>query len=103
MYLICFYAPVDYVEQIKAAMFAAGAGKIGEYSCCAWQTLGEGQYMPLEGSNAFIGEKNQIEKVQEYKVELICEAPFIHDVITALKQSHPYEMPAYQVLKTEKF
>ncbi len=100
MYKITFYAPTTHVEQVKNAMFTAGAGKIGEYSHCAWQVLGEGQFMPLDKSNAFIGEKNQIEKVPEYKVEIVCAVEYIHDAIAALKQAHPYEEPAYQVMQT---
>lgn len=103
MYKICFYAPTTHTEQIKNAMFAAGAGKIGEYSCCAWQVLGEGQFMPLEGSNAFIGEKHQLEKVAEYRVEMVCATETIHAVIAAMKQSHPYEQPAYFVFRLEEF
>jgi structural toxin protein (hemagglutinin/hemolysin) RtxA len=100
MYKITFYAPITHVEQIKSAMFAAGAGKIGEYSHCAWQVLGEGQFMPLDKSNAFIGEKNRLEKISEYKVEMVCAVEYIHDTIAALKQAHPYEEPAYQVMQT---
>jgi structural hemagglutinin/hemolysin toxin protein RtxA len=101
MYKIIFYAPTSHVEQIKNAMFNKGAGKIGNYNCCAWQVLGEGQFMPLTGSNAFIGEENQLEKVPEYQVEMVCDAQCIHEVIAALKDTHPYEEPAYQVFKTE--
>jgi structural hemagglutinin/hemolysin toxin protein RtxA len=103
MYKICFYVPVTHVEQVKNALFAQGAGKIGNYSCCAWQVIGEGQFMPFEGSNAFIGEQHHLEKIAEYKVEMVCEKGTIHAVISALKQSHPYEEPAYQVFKMENF
>lgn len=103
MYKICFYAPTTHTEQVKNALFAAGAGKIGEYSHCAWQILGEGQFMPLANSNAFIGEKNQLEKCPEYKVEMVCDEKIIHEVIDALKSAHPYEEPAYQVIRLEDF
>ena len=101
MYKIIFYCPDSHVNQVKEAMFDAGAGKIDNYTHCAWQVLGEGQFMPLMGSNAFMGEVNQIEKVAEYQVEMICEPDYIHPVIAALKQAHPYEVPAYQVIKIE--
>lgn len=101
MYKICFYAPIEHVEKIKDAMFSVGAGKIGDYSCCSWQILGEGQFMPLDGSHAFIGEKNNLEKVSEFKVEMVCADEFIHLAINALKASHPYEEPAYQVVCIE--
>ena len=102
MYKITFYAPVSHVEQVKNALFAAGAGKIGKYSSCAWQVLGEGQFMPLKGNNAFIGSTDQLEKTTEYKVELVCDTQHIHLAIDALKKSHPYEEPAYQVIKLEE-
>jgi len=103
MYKICFYAPTAQTEKIKNAMFAAGAGKIGNYACCAWQVLGEGQFMPLAGSHAFIGNQNQLEKIAEYRVEMVCEEKYMDDVIAALKKTHPYEEPAYQVLRLEEF
>lgn len=58
--------------------------------------LGEGQFMPLAGSNAFIGEINKLEKVAEYKVEIICTEEQIRNAVTALKKAHPYETPAYR-------
>ncbi len=103
MYKLCFYVPTTHVDIVKNALFAAGAGKIGNYSCCSWQTLGEGQCMPLEGSQAFIGEKNCLEKISEYLVEMVCDTQYIHAVVAALKKSHPYEMPAYQVFQVEDF
>jgi len=103
MYKICFYVPIDQVESVKNAMFQAGAGKIGNYSCCAWQILGEGQFMPLAGSNPYIGEQNRIEKEQEYKVEMVCADEYIKPVIAALRKTHPYEQPAYQVILIQDF
>lgn len=103
VYKICFYVPEEYVEQVKNALFDAGAGRIGDYSHCAWQTKGFGQFMPLQGNNAFIGSTNRLETVAEYKVELICGKADIHAAISALKRSHPYETPAYQVIRCEDF
>ncbi|OGT35580.1 MAG: NGG1p interacting factor NIF3 [Gammaproteobacteria bacterium RIFCSPHIGHO2_12_FULL_37_14] len=101
MYKICFYVPPTHIEEVKHAMFAKGAGKVGDYSHCAWQILGEGQFLPLAGSDPFIGKLNQEEKISEYKVEIVCEDQYIHAVLAALKQSHPYEEPAYQVMRLE--
>ena len=103
MYLLAFTVPESHLEIVKKAIFDAGAGKSGNYSHCCWQTLGEGQFMPLEGSQAFIGKINTIEKVSEYKVETLCEASCIEAVIVALKNAHPYEVPFYQVIKIEAF
>jgi structural hemagglutinin/hemolysin toxin protein RtxA len=103
MYKLCFYVPASHADDVKNAVFAQGAGKIGNYSCCAWQTLGEGQFMPLAGSHAFIGAQDQLEKVSEYKIEMICDDAHIKAVIAALKSAHPYEEPAYQVWRIEEF
>lgn len=103
MYKICFYVPITHAEEVKTNMFENGAGKIGNYACCSWQTLGEGQFMPLENSHAFVGEIGALEKASELKIELVCEDMYIHRVINALKTSHPYEEPAYQVWRLENF
>jgi structural hemagglutinin/hemolysin toxin protein RtxA len=103
MYKICFYVPTTHIDDVKDAMFLSGAGKIGNYSCCSWQVLGEGQFMPLAGSDSFIGVQGQVEKVAEYKVEMVCADSIIHDVIAAMKSAHPYEEPAYQVWRVEDF
>ncbi|MGC1182031.1 NGG1p interacting factor NIF3 [Legionella sp.] len=103
MYKISFYVPENYLEQVKKALFEVGAGRIGQYACCAWQVKGEGQFMPLNESNAFIGEKNKLETVMEYKVEMVCKEEIIHAVIAALNRAHPYETPAYHVIRVEEF
>jgi structural toxin protein (hemagglutinin/hemolysin) RtxA len=99
MYHLYFYVPKTHLEQVKKAVFAALAGKIGNYSCCAWQTEGKGQYCPLPGSNPYQGVIGQVEYVDEMKVETVCLEEVLDDVIQALKKAHPYEMPAYGVIK----
>ena len=101
MYMLCFHIPETHLEVVKNAIFAVGAGSIGNYRQCAWQTLGEGQFMPLPGSNAFIGAVNELKKVPEYKVEIICTKEQIKEAVAALKLAHPYETPSYQVLRLE--
>jgi len=104
MYKICFYVPETHLEIVKNALFSKGAGKVGSsYHCCAWQTLGEGQFMPLEGSTPFIGKVNTLEKVSEFKVEMICQDQYIHDVIAEFRKTHPYEEPGYDVWRVEEF
>lgn len=101
-YLLYFHVPQTHVDQVKNAIFSAGAGSVdSSYIHCSWQTLGEGQFMPISGSNAFIGEINQLEKVPEYKVETVCAEDKIKEVIAALKAAHPYECPSYGVLRME--
>ena len=97
MYKICVFIPQSYVEQVKSAMFDTGAGQIGEYDNCSWQTLGTGQFRPLDNSNPYIGETGKLESVEEYKVEMVCADDRLKDAIVAMKKAHPYEEPAYDV------
>lgn len=98
MYQIVFYVPESHLEEVKQAIFEAGAGQYEHYDQCCWQVKGEGQYRPLEGSNPFLGKMNQLEKSIEYKVETICVKEKLNQVIDALIKVHPYEVPAYAVI-----
>ena len=97
MYKLCVFIPEDHLDAVKNAMFDAGAGKIGNYDHCCWQTLGLGQFKPLENSHPHIGAHGKIQVVNEYKVELVVEDKRIHAVIAAMKLAHPYEEPAFDV------
>ncbi|BCN93022.1 NIF3 1 [Thiomicrorhabdus immobilis] len=99
MYKVIFFVPESHLEEVKFAMFEAGAGHIGNYDRCAWQVKGEGQFRPLKGSHAYLGEQNKLEKLEEYRVELVCSEVNIKAAIMALKASHPYETPAFEVLQ----
>lgn len=97
MYKLCFYVPESHLDSLKAAVFAAGGGRIGQYDSCCWQVLGQGQFRALQGSQPFLGQVGRIEQVQEWKVELVVADELIHDTVKALKKNHPYETPAYEV------
>ena len=99
MYKLTVFIPEEALEKVKAALFAAGAGTIGNYEQCCWQVKGEGQFMPLAGSNPHLGSQNKLEKVAEWRVEMVVKTSMIAEVIKALKQAHPYETPAYDVLE----
>jgi structural hemagglutinin/hemolysin toxin protein RtxA len=99
MYHIAFYVPVTHAETVKQSMFATGAGKLGHYDRCSFETKGLGQFRGLEESQPFLGEKGKIERVEELKVEMICDEIYLSEAIKALKSSHPYETPAYYVIK----
>lgn len=99
MYSIIVYIPEDHCENVKTAMFAAGAGKIGNYAACSWQVSGTGQFMPLEKSQPFLGEQGKVELVSEVRVEMVCEKQYLRQAIHALRQSHPYETPAFHVIE----
>jgi hypothetical protein len=97
MYKLVFFVPESHLEQVKAAVFAAGAGRIGNYDQCCWQIAGVGQFRPLAGSNPFIGQAQQLEQVPEYRVEMVCEDALINAAVAALRSAHPYEEPAIDV------
>jgi hypothetical protein len=101
MYQLTFYVPETHLEQVKQAVFAVGAGRYNNYDCCCWQTLGQGQYRPMEGSSPFIGEENKVEHVPEYKVEMVLHDECRKEVLRALKESHPYEELAFLLVKAE--
>ncbi len=94
-HLLVFYVPEAQAESVKAAVFAAGAGRLGNYDCCCWQTSGVGQFRPQEGSQPFIGSRGEVEKVAEIRIEMVCSPACLPAVIDALKQAHPYETPAF--------
>ncbi|MBQ56781.1 MULTISPECIES: YqfO family protein [Pseudomonas] len=97
MYKLCFYVPENHLEPVKQAVFNAGGGRIGNYQHCAWQVFGQGQFQPLPGSQPFIGTAGALERVDEWKVELVVADESIHQVVAALKAAHPYETPAFDV------
>ena len=97
MYKINFYVPESHLEEVKKALFSAGAGRIGSYDSCCWQAKGLGQFRALEGSAPYVGHQGIVEQVEEYKVELVCSKENLKQAIEALHKSHPYEEPAYEV------
>lgn len=101
MYKLTTYIPQSHLDSVKQALFEAGAGRIGHYQHCCWQVLGIGQFMPLPGNQAFVGTTNLLETLPEWRVEMVVAEDCISHVIEALKQAHPYETPAYDVIKVE--
>ena len=93
------YVPATHLDVVKDAIFAAGAGRVGNYDRCAWQVLGEGQFRPCHGAHPFLGAVGIEERVSEYKVETVLHERDLTLVISALKRAHPYEMPAYDVVR----
>lgn len=102
MFKFIVFVPESHLERVKDAMFDAGAGRIGHYDRCAWQMMGQGQFRPLPGSDPYEGEQGRVEVVDEYRVELVCPADRLQAVAAALRASHPYETPAYEVIRLEE-
>tara|TARA_B100002019_G_scaffold259195_1_gene244396 strand:+ start:219 stop:551 length:333 start_codon:yes stop_codon:yes gene_type:complete len=96
MYKLCFYVPKSHLEVVKEALFSAGAGRYKNYDQCSWEVLGEGQFRPLEKSNPFTGNKFELKKIPEYRVEMVIDFNEIEKIIQILHEVHPYEEPAYE-------
>ncbi|MBJ8341829.1 Nif3-like dinuclear metal center hexameric protein [Antrihabitans sp. YC3-6] len=86
-------------ERVQDALFAAGGGRIGNYSECSWQTVGIGQFRPGAAANPVLGSVGTVEKVEETRLELVAERPLRGAVLDALLASHPYEEVAFDVLE----
>ncbi len=99
MYKLGFYVPESHLAAVKEACFAAGAGRVGEYEHCSWQTAGEGQFRPMIGSQPYIGSHGALERVPEYRVEMVCERSCARAVVDALYAAHPYEEPAWDMVE----
>lgn len=99
MLKLIYFVPESHLEPTKAAIFAAGAGGIGDYEHCAWQVLGMGQFRPLKGAQPFIGAQDQLEYVPEWRVETIVPEAMAKQVKQALLHSHPYEEPAFEFIQ----
>lgn len=98
-YKLVVFIPVESVQKVSEAVFAAGAGWIGNYSKCSFQAQGTGTFLPLEGARPAIGKKGRLGKVPEVRFETIVPAEKLENVIAAMKQAHPYETPAFDVFK----
>ena len=92
------YVPVDDAEKVLAAIFKAGAGDIGNYGECSFNTEGIGTYRPQEGADPYIGEIGKRAETKEVKLEIIFPAHIQRQVISALQAAHPYEEVAYDVI-----
>jgi len=103
MFKICVYVPEKSVETVKQALFDAGAGRIGNYDSCCWQTDGIGQFRPLQNSNPAIGSLGTVEQVREVKLEMVCDDELVKGAVQAIRDSHPYEEPAYDVWQLAAF
>ncbi len=98
---IVVYVPAGHEDRVRDAMADAGAGWIGNYSHCTFQTQGTGTFKPADGTNPYIGTRGILEKVEEYRLETIVPREITSRVIDAVKDVHPYEEVAYDIFRLE--
>lgn len=90
--------PLKNVEEVRNAICEAGAGIIGEYSYCSTSIKSVGTFIPNENANPHIGERNKLEFVEEEKLEVVCDVNLVKNVISKLREVHPYEEPAIDIV-----
>ncbi len=102
-YKLVVFVPEDFREKILTYLFNAGAGTIGDYTDCSFSSEGTGTFFGNEFTNPRVGKKNNLEKVSENRLEVLVNKWDLNNVLTALKKSHPYEEPAFDIypLKNE--
>ena len=98
-YKLVVFVPLEAASKVSNAVFAAGAGMMGNYSHCGFAAEGTGTFLPLEGARPAIGGKGNLEKVPEMRFETIVPGDKLNAVIAAMKKAHPYEMPAFDVFE----
>ncbi len=98
---LVYYVPLADADQVNNALFAAGAGKIGNYDSCCWMVEGTGQFRAGDSANPTIGAINQLERIPEARVEMVLSEDKQDAVRAALIQAHPYETPAYHFVRIE--
>jgi dinuclear metal center YbgI/SA1388 family protein len=92
------YVPNAHAAAVKDALFAVGAGQIGNYSECSFTTQGKGSFKANSQATPFVGQQNLRHEEPETKIEVIAPAYLQTQLVTALKQAHPYEEVAYEII-----
>jgi dinuclear metal center YbgI/SA1388 family protein len=95
------FVPSGSMDKVKKALFDAGAGQIGNYENCAFETIGEGSFKPVKSAKPTIGTKNKVTQLIEVKLEVLLPSHCQSKVVKALKKAHPYEEVAYEIIQLE--
>jgi hypothetical protein len=95
------YVPRTHTEPVLAALFAAGAGTVGDYEECAFVAPGEGRFRPVRSARPYVGRLGELERVAEDRVEVVLPRRLRGSVVAALRLAHPYEEPAFHVLEAQ--
>ena len=90
--------PIENVEEVRNAICEVGAGIIGNYTHCSMSTKCIGTFKPNDKANPYIGENNKLEFVEEEKLEVVCDIDNVKKAISKLREVHPYEEPAIDII-----
>ena len=91
------FVPREALDGLRAALFAAGAGRVGDYERCSWYTEGTGTFLGGEGTSPSVGQAGREERVAELRLETVFHAERQEEVIAALRRAHPYEEPVFDI------
>jgi len=91
------FVPREALDRVRDALFAAGAGRIGDYERCSWYTEGTGTFLGGEGTSPTVGKPGREERVSELRLETVFPAERQDEVIAALREVHPYEEVAFEI------
>ena len=97
-YKLVVFVPSESLVRLKSALFKAGAGRLGNYEQCAWAVLGQGQFRPMVGADPAEGRVGEVCALDEYRLEVLVAGSDMSAVVDALKTSHPYEHPAFEIM-----
>ncbi len=98
---VAVFVPHDHMEEVRSAMFRAGAGQVGEYEQCSFNLEGKGTFRGLEGTDPFVGKTGEMHQEPETRVETIVPAHRVDKVVQAMVAAHPYEEVAYDIYALE--
>jgi hypothetical protein len=97
MHKLVWFVPEEALDRTRDAVFAAGAGRIGEYERCSWYAAGTGTFLARAGADPAIGEVGREERVPELRVETVVPADRAREIVRALIEAHPYEEVAFEL------
>jgi hypothetical protein len=97
LHKLVWFVPEEALDATRDAVFAAGAGRIGDYERCSWYTAGTGTFFAREGADPAIGEVGKEERVPELRVETVVPVEQAEAVVRALRAAHPYEEVAFEL------
>ena len=91
------FVPREALDTVREALFAAGAGRIGDYARCSWYTQGTGTFLGGVTTDPTVGEPGREERVAELRLETVYPEEREAEVVRALREAHPYEEPAFDL------
>ena len=93
------FVPREALDSVRDALFAAGAGRIGDYTRCSWYTEGTGTFLGGDGTHPSVGSAGREQRVAELRLETVFSVEQQDEVLAALREAHPYEEPAFDIFE----